>query len=169
MRKERNRFWTVFAIATVVALAAITVAMRWHRLFPSGEVSELYLRYADEEGVDATFIRGFQVNDTVSVDVTLLQATDSAGWETIIPKVRIPEEMLDEIELRKQKKQALLYPSTKGHLDFHPDTIFLNNDLLAIDWAEHTVAIFHISDIEQQIAIIGYHLDKVRNNKIQEK
>ncbi len=168
MRIE-TRYFLCFIVATVLSVGAV-VAWRWlPRPLPPEECSELYRAYMDTPGVGATFIRGFQVNDTVSVDVTLLQATDSAGWETIIPKVRIPEEMLDEIELRKQKKQALLYPSTKGHLDFHPDTNFLNNDLLAIDWAEQTVAIFHISNIEQQIAIIGYHLDKIKNNKKNKK
>ncbi|MBR4505919.1 MAG: hypothetical protein IKP21_04005, partial [Bacteroidales bacterium] len=84
MKRERARFWGAFAVAVVLALAGITAAARWHRLFPTGEVSELYRAYMDTPGVDATFIRGFQVNDTVSVDVTLLQATDSAGWATLL-------------------------------------------------------------------------------------
>lgn len=28
----------------------------------------------------ATFIRNFRINDSLTVDVILLQATDSAGW-----------------------------------------------------------------------------------------
>lgn len=161
MRKERNRFWTVFAIATVVALAAITVAMRWHRLFPSGEVSELYLRYADEEGVDATFIRGFQVNDTVSVDVTLLQATDSAGWERLISNVRFSDDTKEVINSLRQERHVIMYYFPKGKWNLPPDPILLNNDLLAIDWKEQTLAIFHIKDINQPTAIIGYHVNSI--------
>lgn len=157
MRKERNRFWTVFAIATVVALAAITVAMRWHRLFPYGEVSELYLRYADEEGVDATFIRGFQVNDTVSVDVTLLQATDSAGWERLIADFQVRRESLtgknDHIIGRRVKK---------GHSDRLIDSVPENNDQLLVADGMRTISIFHITDENQFYAILNKHIKELK-------
>ena len=168
MRIE-TRYFLRFIVATVLGVCAV-VAWRWlPRPLPPEECSELYRAYMDTPGVDATFIRGFQVNDTVSVDVTLLQTTDSAGWATLLGNVRLHEEEKELIASWEEKSLATLYYFPKGHLNLPPDTTLLNNDILAIDWAKQTLAIFHITDIEQQMAIIGYHLDKAKNNKTQQK
>ena len=168
MRIE-TRYFLRFIVATVLGVCAV-VAWRWlPRPLPPEECSELYRAYMDTPGVDATFIRGFQVNDTVSVDVTLLQTTDSAGWATLLGNVRLPEETQEDIELLKQKKSVCIRRFPKGRLDLPSDSDFKNNDLLAIDWAKQTLAIFHIKNIEQQLAIISYHLDIVKNNKTQQK
>ncbi len=157
-----------FCLATLLCVAAVVVWKYRATIFRNGDVSELYLRYADTEGINATFIKDFHVNDTVYVDVTLLQATDSAGWEMLLSNVKLPEEMHELIELWKQKRHVYIRSYPKGRLDSPPDSIFQNNDLLAIDWSEQKLAIFHITDIEQQKAIISYHLDIVKNNKKQE-
>ena len=169
MKRERARFWGAFAVAVVLALAGITAAARWHRLFPTGEVSELYRAYMDTPGIDATFIRGFQVNDTLSVDVTLLQATDSAGWATLLGNVRMSEELEEDFKLFNHEKKVVVQSFPKGHPGLPPDPAFLNNDILAVDWAEETISIFHITDTKQLFAILGYHLDIVKNRKTQQK
>ncbi|MBR4506765.1 MAG: hypothetical protein IKP21_08325, partial [Bacteroidales bacterium] len=74
----------LLTLAAVAVLGGTLVLRLWPRSLPPEECSELYRAYMDTPGVDATFIRGFQVNDTVSVDVTLLQTTDSAGWATLL-------------------------------------------------------------------------------------
>lgn len=80
VQKRILRFWTAFGILLAVAIGVITLIHRWHSIFPSGEVSDLYLRYENVEGVEASFVKNYKVNDTIAVDVTLLEATDSAGW-----------------------------------------------------------------------------------------
>ena len=81
--KNILKFWGVFFIILAVALGVITLIYRWHRIFPTHEVSEIYSRYAKEEGIDAAFVKDYRVNDTITVDVTLLEATDSAGWSML--------------------------------------------------------------------------------------
>lgn len=157
-----------FCLATLLCVAAVVVWKYRATIFRNGDVSELYLRYADTEGIDATFIKDFHVNDTVYVDVTLLQATDSAGWEMLLSNVRMAKDTEEHFKILKNKKAVSSQSFPKGHLGLPPDPVFINNDLLTIDWAEQELAIFHITERKQLEAIISYHLDIVKNNKKQE-
>ena len=158
----------LFSLAALLCVATVAFFKYRAAIFRSGNVSELYRTYKDTPGIDATFIKDFHVNDTVSVDVTLLQATDSAGWETLLSNVKLPEEMHELIELWKQKKHVMLHIFPKYQINDPTDSIFINNDIIAIDWAKQELAIFHITDRKQLEAIISYHLDIVKNNKKQE-
>lgn len=48
------------------------------------DCSPLYQRYADDPDIEASFVKGFRINDTLAIDATLLRATDSAGWERLV-------------------------------------------------------------------------------------
>lgn len=48
------------------------------------DCSPLYQRYADDPGVEASFVKGFRISDTLTIDATLLRATDSAGWARLV-------------------------------------------------------------------------------------
>ena len=62
------------------------------------EPSELYLRYEHVDGIKASFIKDYHVNDTLTLDVTLLQATDSAGWQQLLTYYDIPAELIESTE-----------------------------------------------------------------------
>jgi len=73
----------LFLAIILVGLAFSAWFLTHPRQLPEEECSDTYRRYKDVEGVAASFIKGFPVNDTLSLDVTTLQATDSAGWERL--------------------------------------------------------------------------------------
>ena len=153
------------AIYLAVALAVIggTLAFRlWPRTVPPEQTSELYVRYHGTPGVDATFIKDFRVNDTVSVDVTLLQATDSVGWETLLSNLRMPEDTKEVMKTPIRQRRVIMVYFPKDRFDLPPDPIICNNDLLAIDMAEQTLAVFNITDEKQAMAIIEYHFNKIK-------
>ena len=160
MRIE-TRYFLCFIVATVLSVGAV-VAWRWlPRPLPPEECSELYRAYMDTPGVGATFIRGFQVNDTVSVDVTLLQATDSAGWERLIADFQVRRESLtgrdDHIIGRRVKK---------GHSDRQMDPIPENNDLILVADGMHTISIFHIDNENQARAILNKHIKELKQKHL---
>ena len=70
---------------TAIVAAEVLAAVVWRcYLYPEREVSDLYLRYAEDPGVEASYVKGFRINDTLFVDATLLQAKDSTGWERLL-------------------------------------------------------------------------------------
>ena len=147
----------LFCLAALLCVAAVVAYKYRASIFRSGDVSELYRAYMDTPGVDATFVRGFQVNDTVSVDVTLLQATDSTGWETLITDFQVTREFLtgkdDHIISRRAKK---------GHADKQMDPVLENNDLILVADGMRTVSIFHITDNNQIHSILYKHYKELK-------
>ena len=93
-----KRFWLVVGILLVVECAALFAFRSCPRQLPESECSEVYRRYAHVEGVEAAFVKGFPINDTVAVDVTLLHAADSAGWVYLIDAFGLPTEVLETVK-----------------------------------------------------------------------
>ena len=78
--KNIGRFWLWVGVLLLIELAAITLWKRWYWFFPQQQTSELYQRYAGAEGIDAAYVTDYRVNDSLFVDVTVLQATTDTGW-----------------------------------------------------------------------------------------
>ena len=151
----------LYPLIVAAAVLGCLLALRWWpRTLPPEECSELYRAYMDTPGVDATFIRGFQVNDTVSVDVTLLQATDSAGWETLITDFKIVREFLTGND-----KNIMVRRAKKGHTDRQMDSIPENNDLILVADGMHAISIFHITDKSQFVQIIMKHTQELKHKQ----
>ena len=90
MQKNKLKFWGIFCIILAVALGVITLVYRWHRVFPTGEVSEIYATYAGIEGVEASFVKNYRVNDSVTVDVTVLEAKSDTAWTMLKDDYGVP-------------------------------------------------------------------------------
>ena len=88
---NKKRFWLIVALLALVEVLVCYVVLQGRYLFPSEEVSEVYSRYANDESIDASFIKGYRVNDTLFVDVTLLEAKDSAAWERLVEDFGLTE------------------------------------------------------------------------------
>ena len=73
------------SIAGVVLVVAVILAVRlWPQTLRDDECSPLYQRYCHTPGIEASYVKGFRINDTLFVNVTLLQAKNSAGWERLL-------------------------------------------------------------------------------------
>ena len=150
----------LFCLAALLCIAAVVTYRYRAAIFRSGEASELFVRYQDTPGVDATFIKGFQVNDTLALDVTLLEATDSMGWETLIADFQIPKIFItgrdDHVSSWRLKKGQ-----TCGDLDTVPE----NNDQIIVADGMHTISIFHITDKNQFYPILHKHTNELIEKK----
>lgn len=150
-RKYILKFWCAFCLLLAVALGIITLIQRWSRIFPSHETSELYSRYENVDGVEASFVKDFRVNDTIAVDVTMLEATDSAGWKRLKEDFDIieaedlpPEER--EIFNTYYNQSVALKLARPGKYNQIQDTNVRNNDIVACERAEKRVCVFHTAN-----------------------
>ena len=75
-----KRGWIICVVVCLLAAAAVTVAMRWPRTVPLAQCSEVYRQFVDHRDIKASYIKDFKVDDSLSVDVTLLQATTDSAW-----------------------------------------------------------------------------------------
>lgn len=166
--KNILKFWGVFFIILAVALGVITLIYRWHRIFPTHEVSEIYSRYAKEEGIDAAFVKDYRVNDSVTVDVTVLEATTDSVWEVLLKYFNItppPPEAIGLIDMDK----PLIRLANRQDYALPADSVATNNDVLSIVFSDRRICVFKTESMEQ-IKAINYHLfekmidEKGKNN-----
>ena len=153
-------------LPSIIFLAIIFVALAvrlWPRTIPFDQCSDLYKQYANVEGIDATFIKDYKVNDTVFVDVTLLEATDSVSWTTLKKDFEVPDPSPDFQQFIDGGEDLIyvkLIPKTTAS-----DTI-LNpypNDVLAISHLNRTLTIFHIANAEEKHAVFHHNYKKTIN------
>ena len=69
-----------FLLLTLLGVAAVAA---WRYLLPERHVSDLYRRYHNADGIAASYIHNFPVNDTLTLDVTLLEATTDSAWQAL--------------------------------------------------------------------------------------
>ena len=75
-------------IVTYLLLAAVfvgTVASvhMWPRELPASKCGEVYQHFQGMEGIEASFVKDYEIDDTTRVDVTLLHATSDSSWREL--------------------------------------------------------------------------------------
>lgn len=156
-------FWRVGAVLAALTAVAVAAAV----LVPRMGVSDLYRRYEGNPHLDVTYLRNFPVNDTLSVDVTLLQARDDEGWDTLRADFRIPElPPLFQQQIEDGKDMLSLRFVSKTDLSHTMDSVdMLNNNVIAISRLKRTICIFYTSTIAEQQCIYYNQLEKNITNK----
>jgi hypothetical protein len=90
MKNKRPLFVVLLCLllAGGVVLALIPCSpMPW-------QCSKLYWQYRGQEGIKATYVKQYPVDDTTLVDVTLLHATTDSAWESLCHEF-VPYEFAD--------------------------------------------------------------------------
>ena len=130
----------------------------------------IYERYAETDNLTVAFVGGYRVNDSLRVDVTFLQATDTAGWSLLKKDFAIPT-FPPEIERLMEEGCSVnyrLFP--KDHPDMPMDTVErLNNDFAVILRHKLSIDVFHLQDIEQYIQIISRFTHEEVTSNINQK
>ena len=151
-----------YILPTIIFLAIVMVALAvrlWPRTVPFDQCSDLYKQYANVDGVDATFIKDYKVNDTVLVDVTLLEATTDSGWAVLVRDFEM-DELSPLLQMLIDRGENLVFskliPKSRPS-DSAP------NDVLAYSYTTRTVSIFHIANDSEEHAVLFHNLDKSTN------
>lgn len=155
---NKKRFWTVIAIVAVIEVLAIALVQQWRYIFPSHEVSDLYTHYEKVDGIDASFIKDFRVNDSVFIDVTLLEAKDSSGWALLCKDFDVPTPSSLFQQLISEGKD-IIYSGSINKTNTESISDGYTYNLLAISYQSHTLSIFHLHNEEESLSVLNYNLD----------
>ena len=137
-------------LSVVLCLVVVLVVLGWKyypRSLPLKECSEVYKRYSQMEGIRATYIKNFPLNDTLTVGVTLLEATTDSGWARLqkdfgVPE--IPKEYEDLFYADSNKVSVKKYINPENPLDTQSD------DLVATSRYKRAICYFEIQNEEQR-------------------
>ena len=154
MKKRTRILLTVLVCSFLVGVALVYRYMQY--VVPYWQCSEVYKRYHKVEGVQATYIKNYPVNDTLTIGVTLLEATDSAGWEYLKQAFAISTEMV-----RAAEKIPSFDVWIRQTLKDHPEIRYDENDDSSSDTKE--VEIVAISNSKQEICVLHTQNEQERD------
>ena len=131
-----------------------------NRTVPFDQCSDLYRKYAPMDGVEATFIKDYQVNDTLFRDVTVLKATDSAGWNILKRDFNIPEALLLKLPYKSRHQDGEELPVAKQISKKDPSKQVMGNpaenDMAIYLLESRTITVFHTKTARDHRAIISH-------------
>ena len=102
---SRRRYWILPMAVGLVAALLTVIVIRAPRTVPLAETSEVYRQYRHLPGVRAAFIRQMPINDTLRLDMTLLEAEDSAAFAALLIKMGKSEEFVQYIMSIEQEEE----------------------------------------------------------------
>lgn len=142
-----RRYWLIVsAISLVVALVTLVV-IKAPRTVPLEQCSEVYRRYHDTPGIQASFIRNKKINDTLRLDMTLFKAEDSLAFASLLSQMGQSQESID-------------YILSLGDVDDgYRFTGKLRDDVFAVFPSLKTVAFFDVPDktLTKQVVEVNLH------------
>ena len=146
-------------IAFVVLTAVGVGCVAWDRyVVPHRQVSDLYRRYEHFDGIAASYIHNYPVNDTLTLDVTLLEATNDSSWQALCSDFDISRVVEEMLQIKPEVvfcRQVNRHDYTQVVLGDSPDA-----ELLTISCATKTLAIFHTSNKNDIRAVFCYTWSK---------
>lgn len=154
--------WRGTALLCLLILGSAAAVILW----PRSDDAALSRHYNHIPGIKATYFKDYPINDTLSINVTLLQALDSAGWRTLRNDFNIAE--LDPA-LQQLIDSGLdpLFTLRVNKDDYTQsvDSTCPNSQLLAFSYKSQTVTLFHVTNKDELHAVIYHNIDKSINQK----
>ena len=78
--------WTVVILVCLLLIGIGLLTMLSTRCPMPWQCSKIYWQYRGQEGIKASYVRDYPVDDTTLVDVTLLRATTDSAWVSLCLK-----------------------------------------------------------------------------------
>lgn len=158
-----KRAWLITIIICLVILGGGAAVLLLPQVVPFDQCSDVYKRYADMDGVDATFIKDYKVNDSIRVNVTLLQATDSVSWNIIAKDLNVPPppEIPDEYKGLFLQSNSFGYFIVKNKPNEDKQMHDKRKDICTFSREKMTICIFHTCDETQIDAILDNSIDEI--------
>ena len=151
----------LITLLTCILIAVVAVvAIRYPRTVPYEQCSELYKRYSSVEGVRATYVKDYRLNDTLTVAVTLLEATDSAGWEYLVKKFNISQEMIEEAAIdvwtrkTRRKYPEIVYNSKDSNCQDQDGF-----EVVTMSMKKQTICILHTRNEQEWDAVFDNRIE----------
>ena len=158
-----KKSWPITILFCLLIIGGGAAVILWPRTVPFEQCSEIYQKYANVEDVSASFIKDYKVNDTVYVDVTLLEATDSVGWVTLKKDFDIPNPSPNYQQRIDSGKNMIGVKIISKSIAVDTTSKEYPNNLLAISYLNHTLTIFHIKNDVEKHAVKYHNFDKSTN------
>ena len=173
-KKQRHIFWPVFLLLCLLTVALSASITYWRHTVPLSQCSEVYRQYRDMPGIQASFVKDKQINDTLFLDMTLFEAEDSAAFANLLRTIGKSDEFIyDMTVLREQyitRKNAneIRFSGSclRGHPEQQADSDLSKNEILSIFPVRRCIVVFNTqSELDLQTVMDKSYFDEININK----
>ncbi len=161
---------SILLLVALLGVGGVAVYKNWNVLFPSGETSEVYRQYRHQPGVRAAFIRQMPINDTLRLDMTLLEAEDSAAFADLLRKMGKREEFVKELMFYEDDESACFSNAClRGNPGTVGDTDMTKNEVISFFPGRKAVAVFHtLSEKDGNIVLHKSYFKEINVKPVEE-
>lgn len=159
-----KRWLLITGLVVLMCVGGAVTVKYCHSIFHTNEVSDVYRKYENEPGIEATFVKGFLVTDSMRVDITLLRAMDTASWIKLYGDFNPMGRHLEDFP--EWHRHLLLYGDgvsfnahPAGHPDMKADSSMTNVELAVIYTRFRSVMICHTNTLAQAREIMKYQMN----------
>lgn len=156
------KYWTALSLILLASIGITYLAKRWSQITAPRTTSEIYTRYTGREGLLVSFVKDYRVNDSTTVDVTVIQAVDTSLWGQLLSDFAYP--VIADREFQRQlysdTSSILLAVLSKTNPKSGIDPVLANNNVVTASYFKHTICAFEINDTLQIRRIIRNQLEK---------
>ena len=154
--------WRGTVLLCLLILGSAAAVVFWPR--PSD--AALSRHYSHIPGIKATYFKDFPINDTLALNITLLEALDSTAWSTLrndfnIAELDPPLQQLIDCGLDPFFTRLV----DKDDYTQSVDSTCPNSQLLAFSYKSQSVTLFHITNEKELHAVLYHNFDKTINQK----
>ena len=153
---------TIINILIFVVIVGGALVYRYMQsVVPYWQCSEVYKRYHKVEGVRASYIKNFPLNDTLTIGVTLLEATDSAGWEYLLQAFNIPQEMIELEEIDVWTWKAFKnHPEEAYNLTVNDRQVEQSDlEIVSISMKNQDICVFHTQNEQEHNEVFNQKIE----------
>lgn len=155
--------WIVIVVGILTSAMGCAAMYRTysHRVVES-DLSEVYLHYRDLDNLRASFVKGYRINDTLSLNVTLLEAKDDSAWLMIKNDFDVPIISEEYRDFFDNSNPFSIWFAPKNNYKLPMDPVMENNDVVVVSYNAKTISIFHVTSKKQYVAIFKKKMKELK-------
>ena len=147
----------IIPLVVFLAILGIGAAITYRpHTVPWEECSEVYRRYATTDGIRASYIKDYRVNDTITLNVTLLEATTDSAWNNLCKAFHSTPTESDNKTIEKGRDILVLCIGFAFE-----ETSMADNDIAVSSLRDRYICIFHDLDDTFKEHILDAIIDKM--------
>ena len=136
--------WPVTLTVCLLIVLGTLIVKLWPRTVPFDQCSFAYQTYANQPNIRAAFIKDYRINDTVKVNVTLLEAKTDSAWTVLQTDFNVPIIPEEYKHLINNYNSVDSWLAPKDNYKSPMDTIAYRNDAIVVSRQKQIVSIFHL-------------------------
>lgn len=167
MRRSRNITIVIVLLCLLAVLAGGTILCR-HYLPTPGPTYALFERYKSNPHIDASLLRDFRIEDTLTVDVITLQADSDSAWCALMADFGMPEEFIElyrenkDFFMANERNSIVMISIDKKNPNKRLPKSDPNSRLVIGSFSKRTLCIFMTEGLAKKILIEKTEIKKLK-------